>query len=939
MPQSKTKARVQEGDGARKDAVQPPKKDAVSFRNLRESREEKAASSKRGTVPLSVYRIKDAVRTLFSNKNFTDALATTFAVLSVAAAFPSVPLPVLIAMLVITFIITLVHPFAGLIFLLFETLPMIIYQVPLIAWIFTLFISAALIVGFKHYRTITFTYMLIVLPLSHVGYFLLIPAFVLTVISVGFKRSVAASLVALLVVFMMSGITGIPTGGGVVYNNTGAFSYATTVLGTANIVPSRQAASLGSIGADFGSALGRFWSFGVISQIFSGLEVMPYSLTVDTGLIAMQLAVWIIAVLAVSSYAVRSRSRFKGTEASIFGLIIIIPYVALSAYAGLQISAGPFIGFAGIVLFLFLLELNDVEVVRALDVMKQDFRGRFGEAFEDLSSGTHETFEDIANYEETKKELREAVLAPIENRSLAGAYNIKAPKGILMFGPPGTGKTLIMRALANELHVGFFYVKTANILSPYAGESSSQIAKIFDVAKKHAPCILFFDEIDSVAGNRTEEGSGNERQILSALLTEMDGFQRIDNVVIIGATNVPQLLDPAIMRPGRFDKIIYMPLPTAAGRSLIFRYHLSKLPVSRKIDYSRLASVTERYSGADIKGICDEVARRTADQAGKENTVLSIETDDVLSVIKMTKASTTLASLEMYTKFKSMYERRGFVEAGEEAGEEITLDDVAGLSEVKKALYNAVELPIIHPELVKKYDIKVIHGVLMFGPPGNGKTMLMRAVANDIGSVKFISADGVEIMREGPENAISEIKKVFDRAKENAPSILFIDEIDTLVPSRENASEGGTMVAGEFLQQMDGIGKSYNIVLVAATNRPDALDPAMLRPGRFDRLVYIPPPNAGDRETIFRQNLAKAPLDKGVDPKSLAVETDGYTGADIASICGQAKMLALERSASGSSEDMITMEDIMGVIKKVKPSAPGRNLKRYADFVEKYGER
>jgi SpoVK/Ycf46/Vps4 family AAA+-type ATPase len=912
----------------------------INFKDVRIKAQQKTVLAKHGFVPLSLYRIKDFARTLVSNNNFTDALATTFTVLSVSLAFPLVPWPILIAMLFATFIITYVQPFVGLIFLLFETLPMMIYQAPLFAWIFTLFISVTMIAGFKYYRTIIFTYMLITLPLSSAGYFLLIPALVITVLSVGFKRSVVACFAAILFAVMIAGFTGIPLTGGLLYNQASAYAIASKTVNPLYISPSKPAPSLSNVSELFGSAFALFLSLNVMMKVYYGLFLIALPLAFHTELIFIQLMIWLVTVFAISSYAVSSRSKFKGSEASLFSGIIVASYIIIATFMNISFSVYPIIGYIGIVLFVFVLEMYNVEIIKALDVMKQDFRGKFGEMYEDLSNGTIETFNNVANYEETKKELKEAILSPLEKKELAGAYNIKPPKGILLFGPPGTGKTLIMRALANEIHAGFFYVKTSSILSSYSGESSNTLTKIFATAKKHSPAILFFDEIDSIAGSRLSQGGGeNEMQILSTLLTEMDGFQSIEKVIIVGATNMPQLLDPGIMRPGRFDKIIYMPLPNLEGRRLIFKYYLSKLPVSNKMDYNKLAEVSERYSGADIKNACDEVARSVATVAAEKNTVLSIETDDVLQVIKMMKPSTSLALLDMYKEFKATYERRGHVEESEENTDNITINDVVGLEEVKKSLYNAVELPILHPELVKKYDIKAIKGVLMFGPPGTGKSMLMRAISNEIGETKFISVSGVEILRNGGENAVIEIKKMFERAEENAPSIIFVDEIDTLIPSRENASEEGSMIAGEFLQELDGIKKNYEIVFVGATNRPYALDPAILRAGRFDKVIYIPPPTEKDREVLWKINLIKAPVDKGINFEDLAKHSDGYTGADITNICEQAKIAVMERSNNKTGSDFISQKDIIAILEKVKPSAPESALLRYKRFIEEHGER
>ncbi|MGB9732555.1 MAG: AAA family ATPase [Candidatus Micrarchaeales archaeon] len=890
-------------------------------------------------VPMFIYWLKDILRDFISHKNFADALATTFALASISFAAPFLPPTIIIPLLILTFILTMVHPLIGLMALFFESLPMFIYQTPLLAWLFMLFMGVAFLFGFKHYRTITFIYMLSALPFSNLGYFIEIPAFVFTVMVVGTKRGVISAIIAVLIVCMVSGLTGLQNTGSLAFDATLAHS---VISGPAinYTVPSKSVPSLSNLSSAWSSAVDTFFSFKVTGQIINGMYLSIKSLSAQPMNVAIELVVWVLLVFVMSSYVIGSRSKYKGTIASTFSILIPITYLGLSYATRIQYNLYPFIGFAITPLIFLFLELNDIPVIKALDVMKQDFRAKFGEGFEDLTSGSNETLDDVADYEETKEELKTAIISPIEHREIAGAYGVKPAKGILLFGPPGTGKTLIMRALSNEIRAGFFYVKASSILSPYAGESAQAISRIFAVAKKHAPCVLFFDEIDGIASAREVQETETGKQILSTLLSEMDGFQKVDNVVIVGATNAPNLIDPSLLRPGRFDKLIYMPLPDAHGRAEIFKYYLSKLPIGNDIDYEKLAEITERYSGADIKNVCDEAAREVAEEATTMNKVLEITMSDLINVIKMTKPSTSLSKLEEYMTFKMDYERRLHPEKLEKEKEEhVSLEDVIDLEEAKRAIYEAVEIPIIHPDLVKKYDVQNIKGILLFGPPGTGKTMLMRAVASEIGDVHMIVLSGADIAKAGLDKAILTIKEAFNRAKENAPSIIFVDEIDAVVPNREVASELGTELAGEFLQEIDGITSKSGIVLVGATNRPDALDPALVRAGRFDKLIFVPPPNEEQRAELFNLYLKKAPLSDDIDFRKLGKMTPGFTGADIANLCRQAKMNALEESVRLNKEVKISMNDLIALIEKTKPSAPSMVIGKYLSFLSTYGQR
>ena len=910
-------------------------KDKFSFQG-RKKPAESTPTHKYNSVPLSYYRFKDTMRKLFSHKNFPDAVAVTAAVLSVSIAFPYLPVWLLIPLLVFTIIATMLSPLLGLMVLLFGTLPMFIYQVPLFAWIFTLFISMSLFLGYKHYRTITFIYVLIMLPFSFLGYFIEIPAFVLGILFIGFRRAAISAIVIVFLVSLFTGLTGVQNSGPIYYQVQHS-SIINNTAAAALMTPTKPATTIADFGSGTASALGAFGSVKTIGYLATGFGAGLDAITSDLPLLMLQAAVWLLVVFSISNYIIKSRSPYKGAEASAFSVLIPVVYYTLAVTMHGSFSVYVLLSFLMTPIVIFVLELNNINIVRALDVMKQDFLGKFGEAFEELTSGAHETLDDVANYDETKAELKEAIIAPIEHREISGAYNVKPARGFLLFGPPGTGKTLIMRALSNEIRARFFYVKSSSILSPFQGEGSKLLSQIFTTAKKHAPAVLFFDEIDGIAGSRQLQESDSTRQLLSTLLSEMDGFQKTEGVVVVGSTNVPQLLDPSIMRPGRFDKIVYMALPDKKGREEIFRYYLGKLPLGNDIDYGKLAALSERYSGADIKNVCDEVARHVADYAVRQRKVLQIRMADVVQVLGKTKPSTSISQIEEYNVFKVDYERRTRPELTGEEYNKVTFEDIVGLADAKKALYEAVEMPVLHPSLLRKYEISAVKGILIFGPPGTGKTMLMKAVGAQIGGLHMHTLSGSEISKYGYEKALLTIKQTFDRARENSPSVIFVDEIDALLPSRDDTTELGAQMLSEFLQQMDGIKDLANVVVVGATNRPDKLDPALLRAGRFDKLIFMPPPSRADRAKLLQMSLGKAPKEADIDYNVLADMTSGYTGADIVNACRQAKLQALEKSVEDSKEDKIGMQDLIKLIKETRPSAPETVTGRYLSFMSRYG--
>ncbi|TRM79908.1 AAA family ATPase, partial [Sulfolobus sp. D5] len=418
------------------------------------------------------------------------------------------------------------------------------------------------------------------------------------------------------------------------------------------------------------------------------------------------------------------------------------------------------------------------------------------------------TWDDIGGYEDVKKEIREYIELPLKNKDVALRYGLRPPKGILLFGPPGCGKTLMMKALANETKLNFIYVNISDIMSKWYGESEARLRELFNNARKNSPCILFFDEIDTIGVKReSHTGDSVTPRLLSLMLSEIDGLHSDDGVIIVGSTNVPQMLDKALLRAGRFDKLIYVGAPDKQARKQILQIHCKGKPLADDVDFDRLADITERYSGADLANLCQEAARKVAAEVLEKGADRKITMDDFIELIKKYKPSITLQMIEDYEKFRLDFERR--VRKGEEENEyfeeKISLDDIGGYEQIKTELKELLELQLFHYKLLEKLKIPPIRGILLYGPPGVGKTMMAKALAKTL-KVKLISLSGAEIMYKGYEGAIAAIKEVFNRARENKPSIILLDELDAIASKRNyKSSSEASKIVNQLLTEMDGI--------------------------------------------------------------------------------------------------------------------------------------
>lgn len=535
------------------------------------------------------------------------------------------------------------------------------------------------------------------------------------------------------------------------------------------------------------------------------------------------------------------------------------------------------------------------------------------------------TWNDIGGYEDAKKEIKEYIELPLKNRDVAMKYGLKPPKGMLLFGPPGCGKTMMMRALANESKLNFLYVNISDIMSKWYGESEARLRELFNNARKNSPCILFFDEIDTIGVKReSHTGDSVTPRLLSLMLSEIDGLHSEDGVIVVGSTNVPQMLDKALLRAGRFDKLIYIGPPNKEARKQILQIHCIGKPLAEDVDFDKLAEITERYSGADLANLCQEAARKVASEAIEKGADRKITMADFIELIKKYKPSITLQMIEDYEKFRLDFERR--VRKGEEEnelGEKLTLNDIGGYNEIKTELKELLELQLYHYKLLEQLKVPPIRGILLYGPPGVGKTMMAKALAKTL-NVKLIALSGAEIMYKGYEGAIAAIKEVFNRARENKPAIVLLDELDAIASKRNYKSYAdSSKIVNQLLTEMDGIRSLKEVVVIGTTNRLKAIDPALLRPGRFDKIIHMPLPNREERLDILMKYIGKEECEK-VDCEILAEQTEGYSGADLSALAREAKMKMLKSILRGESNRTLTKEDLIDALNKIHPSVKKR---------------
>ncbi|RLI03590.1 AAA family ATPase [Candidatus Bathyarchaeota archaeon] len=552
------------------------------------------------------------------------------------------------------------------------------------------------------------------------------------------------------------------------------------------------------------------------------------------------------------------------------------------------------------------------------------------------------TYEDIGGLSEAIKKIREMVELPLKYPELFERLGVDAPKGVLLYGPPGTGKTLLAKAVANETNATFFSISGPEIMSKYYGESEERLREIFKQAEENAPSIIFIDEIDAIAPKREEVTGEVEKRVVSQLLALMDGLKPRGRVVVIGATNRPNALDPALRRPGRFDREIEIGVPNKKGRLEILQIHIRGMPLADDVDLERIASITHGFVGADIEALCKEAAIRALRRIIPE---IDFEKEKIPAEI-LNKISVTMNDfMEALRDVEPSAMREVLVEVPS-----VKWDDVGGLKEAKLELQEAVEWPLKYSEIFEHMDARPPKGILLYGPPGTGKTLLAKAVANE-SEANFISIKGPEVLSKWVGESERAIREVFRKAKQAAPSIIFFDEIDAIAPVRGSGvgdSNVTERVISQLLTEMDGLEELRGVVVIAATNRPDIVDPALLRPGRFDKLLYIPPPDLEARKEILKIHTRKKPLADDVDLDEIAKRTEGYTGADLEAVCNTAVMLAIREhiAKSGNPEEARKNAEKLKVyrrhfeeaLRRVKPISQ-RELEMYEKISREFSRR
>jgi transitional endoplasmic reticulum ATPase len=527
------------------------------------------------------------------------------------------------------------------------------------------------------------------------------------------------------------------------------------------------------------------------------------------------------------------------------------------------------------------------------------------------------TYDELGGLKKEVQKIREMVELPMRHPELFEKLGVEAPKGVLLYGPPGTGKTLLAKAVAGETNSHFISLSGPEIIGKYYGESEERLRDIFKQAEEGAPSIIFIDEIDSIAPKREEVTGEVEKRVVSQLLTLMDGMKSRGKVIVIAATNRPDSLDPAIRRPGRFDREIEIGIPDEAGRKEIMDIHTRGMPLNDKVNLDQIAKVTHGFVGADLEILAKEAAMRSLRRILPE---LDLEEEKIPAKILQKIVITDDDFKDALKEVRPSALREVLVQVPN-----VTWDDVGGLESLKEELHESVEWPLKHKEAFEYTGVTSPKGILLHGPPGTGKTLIAKALAHTTES-NFISIKGPELLSKWVGESEKGVREIFRKARQAAPCIIFLDEIDAIAPARGSGGSDSHVterVVSQILTEIDGLEELHNVLVIGATNRVDIVDPALLRPGRFDRIIEVPLPDSKGRENVFKIHTKKKPLAEDMNLTKLVEMTEGFSGAEIEGVCSRAAITAIKRYVNNKEKSVksikITQEDLLHAIKKLRP--------------------
>jgi transitional endoplasmic reticulum ATPase len=544
------------------------------------------------------------------------------------------------------------------------------------------------------------------------------------------------------------------------------------------------------------------------------------------------------------------------------------------------------------------------------------------------------TYEEIGGLKEQIERLREIVELPLRHPEVFQRFGIEPPSGILLYGPPGCGKTLIAKALANESEASFFSINGPEIMNKYYGETEARLREIFKEAKENSPSIIFIDEIDAIAPKREEVFGDVEKRVVAQLLALMDGLTERGKVIVIGATNRLESVDPALRRPGRFDREVEISVPNERGRLEILQIHTRGMPLANDVDLAKIARESYGYTGADLRALCREAALKALRRYLPE---LDLEYEKIPPQILEKMVVTLQDFKDAFKEIIPTALREFYIESPN-----VSWKDVGGLKEVKKVLEENVIWAIKEPERFKKFGIRPARGILLYGPPGCGKTLIAKALANESGA-NFITVRGPEVLSKWVGESEKAIREIFRKAKSASPCIIFFDEIDAIAKPRAYEEDSGVSerVLSQLLTEIDASHTIESIFVIGATNRPDFIDPSLLRPGRIDLLVYVTAPNEEERLEILKILTSNMPLSKDVSLERVSKITNGYSGADLEAVCREAALSAIRRSLNkeGGKDELVSAKDFDEALRKIKPSVTPQLLEWYEGIYSKIASR